>query len=57
MRALSREEFENEVRPLLTDLVKPGRIVDWIMRGNLISVRLDYADVPVKRTSIRLATR
>ena len=47
MRALSREEFENEVRPLLTDLVKPGTIVDWIMRGNLISVRLDYANVPV----------
>ena len=22
-------------------------IVDWIMRGNLLSVRLDYADVPV----------
>jgi hypothetical protein len=47
MRALSREEFENEVRPLLPDLVKPGRIVDWIMRGNLISLRLDYANVPV----------
>jgi hypothetical protein len=47
MRALSREEFESEVRPLLTDFVKPGTIVDWITRGNLISVRLDYADVPV----------
>ena len=44
---LSREEFENEVRPLLTDLVKPGIIVDWIMRGNLLSIRLDYANVPV----------
>jgi Helicase conserved C-terminal domain len=47
MRALSREEFENEVRPLLTDLMKPGTIVDWIMRGNLLSIRLDYANVPV----------
>src|SRR5262249_28425601 len=46
-RALSREEFESEVRPLLPDLVKPGTIVDWIMRGNLISIRLDYANVPV----------
>jgi DEAD/DEAH box helicase/Helicase conserved C-terminal domain len=45
--ALSREEFESEVRPLLTDFVKPGVIVDWIMRRNLISVRLDYANVPV----------
>src|SRR6266566_525773 len=47
MRALSREEFETEVRPLLPQLVKPGTIVDWIMRGNLLSVRLDYANVPV----------
>jgi hypothetical protein len=46
-RALSREEFESEVRPLLPDLVKPGTIVDWIMRGNLISLRLDYSNVPV----------
>ena len=46
-RALSREEFENEVRPLLTDLVKPGTIVDWTMRGKLLSIRLDYGNVPV----------
>jgi hypothetical protein len=45
--ALSRAEFESEVRPLLPELVKPGTIVDWIMRGNLISLRLDYANVPV----------
>jgi hypothetical protein len=47
-RAFSREEFESEVRALLPDLVKPGRIVDWIMRGKLLSVRLDYADVQVQ---------
>jgi hypothetical protein len=47
MGALSHEEFESEVRPLLPDLVKPGTIVDWIMRGKLISLRLDYANVPV----------
>jgi hypothetical protein len=47
MRAFSRDEFENEVRPLLTEVVKPGTIVDWIMRGNLLLVRLDYANVPV----------
>jgi hypothetical protein len=29
-RAVSREEFESEVRALLPDLVKPGTIVDWI---------------------------
>jgi hypothetical protein len=47
MLPLNREEFESEVRPLLPELVMPGTIVDWIMRGNLISVRLDYANVPV----------
>ena len=41
------EQFEDEVRPQLDELVKPGTIVNWITRGNLISVRLDYADVPV----------
>jgi DEAD/DEAH box helicase/Helicase conserved C-terminal domain len=47
MPAFGREEFESEVRARLPELVKPGVIVDWIMRGNLISVRLDYANVPV----------
>jgi hypothetical protein len=47
MEALSHDEFESEVRPLLPELVKPGTIVDWIMRGKLISIRLDYANVPV----------
>src|SRR5438477_430210 len=40
-------QFETEIRPQLVELVKPGTIVDWIMRGNLLSLRLDYADVPV----------
>jgi hypothetical protein len=43
----THEQFETEIRPQLDELVKPGRIVDWIMRGKLLSVRLDYADVPV----------
>jgi len=47
MQALSREQFESEVRLLLPELVKPGTIVDWTMRGKQISVRLDYANVPV----------
>ena len=46
-RGLNGDEFDNQVRPLLPDLIKPGTIVDWIMRGNLISLRLDYANVPV----------
>src|SRR4029077_13478817 len=43
----THEQFETQIRPPLDELVKPGKIVDWIMRGNLLSVRLDYADVPV----------
>jgi hypothetical protein len=44
---VSQEQFETEIRPQLVDLVKPGTIVDWIMRGKLISIRIDYANVPV----------
>src|SRR5438874_1312575 len=44
---VTREQFETDFRPQLDELVKPGTIVDWAMRGNLISVRLDYANVPV----------
>src|SRR5439155_6670018 len=44
---VTREQFETDFRPQLDELVKPGTIVDWITRGNLISVRLDYANVPI----------
>ena len=44
---VTHKQFEAEIRPQLEELVKPGTIVDWIMRGNLISLRLDYANVPV----------
>jgi Helicase conserved C-terminal domain len=44
---VTHEQFETAIRPQLDELLKPGTIVDWIMRGNLISLRLDYANVPV----------
>jgi hypothetical protein len=44
---VTQKQFEAEIRPQLDQLMKPGRIVDWVMRGNLISIRLDYGDVPV----------
>src|SRR6266567_443319 len=47
-RVVSPNDFDIDVRARIPDLVKPGTIVDWIMRGNLISVRLDYAEVPVQ---------
>src|SRR5262249_21480698 len=46
-RVVGPNDFDNEVRARLQDLVKPGTIVDWIMRGKLLSIRLDYANVPV----------
>ena len=45
--SFTHEQFETEIRPQLDELVKPGTIVDWIMRGKLLSVRFDYANVPV----------
>src|SRR5262245_26100690 len=44
---VTQEQFEAKIRPQLDELVKPGTIVDWIMRGNLLSLRLDYGNVPV----------
>jgi hypothetical protein len=46
-RVVGQNDFDTEVRARIPDLVKPGIIVDWIMRGKLISLRLDYANVPV----------
>src|SRR5256714_10323135 len=46
-RVVARNDFDTDIRARIPDLVKPGAIVDWITRGNLISVRLDYANVPV----------
>src|SRR5207245_10299055 len=37
---VTHEQFETEIRRQLVELVKPGTIVDWTMRGKLISVRL-----------------
>src|ERR1043166_4461937 len=47
-RVVAQNDFDTDIRPRLPDLVKPGTIVDWIMRGNLISLRLDYANVPIQ---------
>jgi len=46
-RVVTQNDFDADIRARIPDLVKPGTIVDWIMRGNLISLRLDYANVPV----------
>jgi hypothetical protein len=46
-RVVTRNDFDADIRARIPDLVKPGTIVDWIMRKNLISLRLDYANVSV----------
>jgi hypothetical protein len=46
-RVVAPNVFDTDIRARIQDLVKPGTIVDWIMRGNLISIRLDYGNVPV----------
>jgi hypothetical protein len=47
VRVVARNDFDTDIRARIPELVKPGTIVDWIMRRNLISIRLDYANVPV----------
>ena len=46
-RVVARNDFDTHIRSRIRDLVKPGTIVDWIMRGNLISLRIDYGNLPV----------
>jgi len=46
-RVVARNDFDTHIRSRIRDLVKPGTIVDWIMRGKLISLRIDYGNVPV----------
>src|SRR5262245_18039803 len=47
-RVVAQNDFDIDIRTRIPDLVKPGTIVDWIMRGNLISLRLHYADVSIQ---------
>jgi hypothetical protein len=46
-RVVAQNDFDADIRTRIPDLVKPGTIVDWIMRGNLISLQIDYANVSV----------
>jgi hypothetical protein len=45
---LSQNEFEAEILPLISELVKPGVIVDRVTRGRTVTIRIDYSDVPVQ---------
>jgi hypothetical protein len=45
---VTNEQFETEVRPQLDELVKPGAIIDVVVRGKTVSVRIDYSAVAVR---------
>jgi hypothetical protein len=45
---VSQDKFEGEILPLLSELVKPGMIVDRVTRGRSVAIRVDYSDVPIQ---------
>ena len=45
---VTHEQFETEIRPQLDELVKPGAIIDVVVRGKTVSVRIDYSAVAVQ---------
>ena len=44
----SKTKFEAEIFPLLSELVRPGVIVDRVTRGRTVTVRIDYSNVPIQ---------
>jgi hypothetical protein len=44
----SRNEFEGAILPLVSELVRPGIIVDRVTRGRTVTIRIDYSDVPIQ---------
>jgi len=44
----SKAQFEAEILPILSELVKPGVIVDRVTRGRTVTIRIDYSDVPIQ---------
>ena len=45
---ITNERFEIEIRPQIDELVKPGAIIDVVIRGKTVSVRIDYSAVAVQ---------
>jgi DEAD/DEAH box helicase/Helicase conserved C-terminal domain len=39
-------EFEAKILPLVSEIVRPGVIVDRVTRGRTVTVRIDYSSVP-----------
>ncbi len=46
-KVADRASFDRELMPQIADFVKPGAICEQIIRGNSISIRVDYSGAPV----------
>ena len=44
----SPNKFEAEILPLVSEIVRPGVIVDRVTRGRTVTVRIDYSNVPIQ---------
>ena len=44
----SKNQFEAAIVPLVSELVRPGIIVDRVTRGRTVAFRIDYSDVPIQ---------
>lgn len=44
-RVVTREAFDRDIMPRVSELVRPGIVVEQLTRGKAISVRLDYSAV------------
>jgi hypothetical protein len=47
-RVFGQNKFEAEMLPLISELVKPGMIVDLVTRGRTVTVRIDYSNVLIQ---------
>ncbi len=47
-KVIASPDFQREVVPILHGLLRPGRIVDFVQRGNNLVARLDFSDVMVE---------
>jgi hypothetical protein len=45
---ITQNKFEAEIFPLISELVKPGVIVDRVTRGRTATIRIDYSNVPIE---------
>jgi hypothetical protein len=45
-KTVSPDQFDSMVKPKLAEIAQPGKIVEYVTRGNTVSIRIDYFDAP-----------